>query len=207
MRINAHEKLATRQRILFAAEDLFRRHSFEAATTREIAQAAGIAAGTLFNYFPSKEAIVAGLAEDAWANARTRFQDTPPTSDLNEALFALIAAELRELKPLRGCLAPLFDTVLSPLARTSGDSAPDAVRREHLELVADLVRQHRVGELPPLALQLYWTLYLGVLTFWSKDPSPHQEDTLALLDQSLEMFVQWLISVSVPSPAASVGEG
>ena len=34
----------------------------------------------------------------------------------------------------------------------------------------------------------------GVLAFWSKDASPKQEDTLALLDQSLAMFVGWLTS-------------
>jgi hypothetical protein len=28
--------------------------------------------------------------------------------------------------------------------------------------------------------------------FWSDDASPHQEDTLALLDESLGMFVGWL---------------
>ncbi len=51
----------------------------------------------------------------------------------------------------------------------------------------------RLGEpLSAIALQLYWTLYTGVLTFWSDDKSPHQEDTLALLDQSLQMFVAWL---------------
>ena len=48
------------------------------------------------------------------------------------------------------------------------------------------------GELPPLALQLYWTLYTGVLVFWANDKSPKQEDTLALLDHSLNMFVGWL---------------
>ena len=37
-------------------------------------------------------------------------------------------------------------------------------------------------------LHLYWSLYLGVLSFWAGDPSPHQEDTLALLDQGVRMF-------------------
>ena len=40
-----------------------------------------------------------------------------------------------------------------------------------------------------LTVQLYWTLYLGVFSFWAADESPHQEDTLALLDQSLKLFV------------------
>jgi hypothetical protein len=43
-----------------------------------------------------------------------------------------------------------------------------------------------------VAVQLYWTLYVGVLSFWSADKSPKQEDSLALLDQSLDMFVGWL---------------
>jgi len=207
MRITADEKQATRLRILAAAGDLFRQHSFETATTRDIARAAGIAAGTLFNYFPSKEAIVAGLAEDAWGKAHARFQKLSGTGDLNETLFALIAAELRELKPLRKFVAPLLDTVLSPLASASAHHGADDIRREHLELVAALIRDHGIHELPPVSMQLYWTLYTGVLAFWAGDNSPKQEDTLALLDQSLAMFVQWLRSGSVPSPAASVGEG
>jgi hypothetical protein len=45
-------------------------------------------------------------------------------------------------------------------------------------------------------MQMYWTLYLGVLSFWIHDKSPKQEDTLALLDQSTAMFVGWLQSDS-----------
>jgi hypothetical protein len=41
---------------------------------------------------------------------------------------------------------------------------------------------------------MYWTLYTGVLAFWAGDKSPKQEDTLALIDQSLAMFVNWLKS-------------
>jgi hypothetical protein len=39
---------------------------------------------------------------------------------------------------------------------------------------------------------LYWTLYTGLLTFWASDSSRKQEETLALLDQSIAMFVGWL---------------
>jgi hypothetical protein len=31
-----------------------------------------------------------------------------------------------------------------------------------------------------------------VLVFWANDKSPKQEDTLALIDDSLSMFVGWL---------------
>jgi hypothetical protein len=68
------------------------------------------------------------------------------------------------------------------------------LRTDHLETVANLVRKHRLPEPTTVALQMYWTLYTGVLAFWAGDKSPKQEDTLALLDQSLAMFVSWLKS-------------
>jgi len=43
-----------------------------------------------------------------------------------------------------------------------------------------------------VTLQLYWTLYLGVFAYWATDESPQQEDSLAVLDQSLKLFVTLL---------------
>lgn len=193
MRITAQEKSATRLRILDAATQLFRTRGFEGTTTRDIALAAEIATGTLFNYFETKEAIVTSLAAEKLASARTTFTHDAGNGGLDEALFALVAAELRELKTLRKLMLPLLETSLSPLAiaRTPEN---DSLRTDHLEIVAGLARQHGYAELSPLALQMYWTLYTGVLAYWAGDKSPKQEDTLALLDQSLEMFVAWLRS-------------
>ncbi len=53
---------------------------------------------------------------------------------------------------------------------------------------------------------LYWTLYVGVLSFSAHDPSPNQEDTLAVLDQSLRAFVSILPpKAGVAAPARSRG--
>lgn len=51
-----------RQAILRAAAQVFARKGFERATTREIAQEADIAEGTIYNYFASKEQLVVALA-------------------------------------------------------------------------------------------------------------------------------------------------
>jgi AcrR family transcriptional regulator len=192
MRVTAETKESTRKRILDAAQDLFRTTGFEATTTRDIARAAGIATGTLFNYFPTKEAIVAGLVFDSQARQSLRRTNENHES-LEEALFANAAASLRLLKPYRKYLTPVLDTALSPLAEAKGDDVGQSLRTEHLETVVALASKHRLdGAMTPVALQMYWTLYLGVLTFWANDKSPKQEDTLALLDQSLAMFVGWL---------------
>ena len=192
MRITAEEKAATHQRILDAAIEAFRERGFESTTTRDIATAADIATGTLFNYFATKEAIVEFLATQALDRAKSNFKKEVLEGDLAEALFAYIGAELRQLKPLRKFITPLLETTLSPFAVARHSDSNNQLRAEHMETVGDLARLHGFPDLSPVALQVYWTLYVGVLSFWAVDKSRKQEDTLALLDQSLAMFASWL---------------
>lgn len=201
MRVTAEVKAATRSKVLEVARQLFAENGFEATTTRDIARAAGIATGTLFNYFATKEAVMACLASEAMAAGLSEFERARCGSAvLEEQLFALIATGLRLLKPLRKHLPSLLDTTLSPLAR--GNSDEHSFRVAHLEMVAHLAVSHGHGELSPLALQLYWTLYTGILVFWANDKSRKQEDTLALIDHSLQMFVSWLADNSASQRTA-----
>jgi AcrR family transcriptional regulator len=189
MRVTGETKVATRQRILDVARQQFASNGFDSSTTRALADAAGIATGTLFNYFPTKEAILASLVAEAVAEAHRDFEHSGQS--LEEALFAFVAAELRKLKPLRKHLPVLFETILNPLASDFLQEGL-SLRQMHLEIVTGLIKKHLQTELPGVELQLYWTLYTGVLMFWATDRSPRQEDTLALLDHSLAMFVGWL---------------
>src|SRR5690242_17533872 len=141
MRITAEEKAATRQRILDAAIEAFRKRGFESTTTRDIAAAADIATGTLFNYFATKEAIVEFLATQALDKAKSHFTKQAAAGDLAEALFAYVAAELRQLKPLRKFIGPLFETAFSPLAAARQSDSTGDLRAEHLETVGELVHK------------------------------------------------------------------
>lgn len=190
MRITIATKSATRQRILEAAERLFLADGWENTTTRGIATAAGIATGTLFNYFPTKEAIasslIAGVIERAGEDSGERTEE----SSLEADLFSLIWSGLRRLRDYRRFLGSAIDTVFSPLARPTPESPGEALRLEHLERVDSMITAHGYpGPRHPVTIQLYWTLYLGIFAFWAADDSPGQEDTLALLDRSLKLFV------------------
>jgi AcrR family transcriptional regulator len=196
VRVTAEVKAATRRRILEAARECFTRSGFDAATTREIAAAAGIAAGTLFNYFPSKEAMAMAMVAEALGAARHKFEGRPRGGSLEEDLFALIAGELRGLRPHRGYVRPVLETALSPMARAEANPEGESIRVEHLEAVGRLVAARASAEsLSPVAWNLYWTLYTGVLAFWACDASRHQEETLAVLDHYLRAFV-----ASLPRP-------
>lgn len=61
----------TRTRILKAAQHLFANKGFEGTTTASLAQAAGVAEGTLFRHFPNKKAILIEVATDGWVKILT----------------------------------------------------------------------------------------------------------------------------------------
>lgn len=207
MRVNADTKQATRRRILDAARTLFGRQGFDSASTRDLARAAGIAAGTLFNYFPTKEAIAMTLVAEALMEVQEQFHRSDQKAEsLEEDLFSFIAAQLRGLKTHRGYLGPVLETALNPVARATAAPQGESVRVAHLETVEQLLRKHGHEETPSFVLMhLYWTLYTGVLAFWSRDKSRHQEDTLAVLDQALKMFVGALPTPDPQSQAKSRG--
>jgi AcrR family transcriptional regulator len=194
MRVTAQIKQQTRQRILDAARVLFRTGGYDVTTTRQIAERARVGLATLFNYFPTKEAIVATLVNAALAEAWQEFERVPgKRASLAEDLFALVACELRHLKPYRTFLTPLIETALGPLGGSRDQADGATLRTHHLDTVRRLATlRGAVEALSPMALQLYWTLYTGVLAYWTTDGSPKQEDTLALLDESLTMFAGWL---------------
>src|SRR5579883_3194451 len=51
----------TRERILVAAEELFRRIGYHKTTVGDIAQALGMSSANIYRFFPSKNAIVEAL--------------------------------------------------------------------------------------------------------------------------------------------------
>jgi AcrR family transcriptional regulator len=190
MRVTAETKETTRRRILTVALQLLKKQGWDAATTRDIAAAAGIANGTLFNYFPSKEAIAASLIEEAVAGWYEEFKRRRTGAEsLEEDLFSLVWGGLKLARGFRKFLAPALEAIFSPLAQPSRETAGSSIRVRHLEEAQKIMADHGVAmPLPAVVLQLYWTLYLGVFTFWAADQSPNQEDTMALLDRSLHLF-------------------
>ena len=61
----------TRTRILQAAQRLFAAKGFEGTTTRDLAQIAGVAEGTLFRHFANKKAILVEVATSGWVDIIT----------------------------------------------------------------------------------------------------------------------------------------
>jgi len=61
----------TRTRILQTAQKLFASKGFDGTTTRDLAQAAGVAEGTLFRHFANKKSILVEVATNGWVDILT----------------------------------------------------------------------------------------------------------------------------------------
>ncbi|GAA3956093.1 TetR/AcrR family transcriptional regulator [Actinomadura viridis] len=59
----------TYEAVLDAAAELFARHGYAAATTNKIAERAGVSIGSLYQYFPDKDALLYALGERHLARA------------------------------------------------------------------------------------------------------------------------------------------
>ena len=61
----------TRTRILRTAQRLFAHQGYDGTTTRDLAQSAGVAEGTLFRHFENKKAILIEVATQGWIEILT----------------------------------------------------------------------------------------------------------------------------------------
>jgi TetR/AcrR family transcriptional repressor of mexJK operon len=68
-----------RERILAAGLRLFANETYQAVTMDRVAEAAGVAKGTLYLYFPSKEALYLGILSDGLETVSKRYQATNDT--------------------------------------------------------------------------------------------------------------------------------
>lgn len=192
MRINEQTKLENRARILEKSAEIFLAKGYENCTTRDIATSAGLAAGTLFNYFPSKETLAMTMVAEALGQGAEDYkQRITGNEGLAEELFLFISSGLRRLRPMRPFIGPVLERSLSPFPRKNICPEGEAARLEHLGIVQEIIGRHGFSEAPDfVSITIYWSLYLGILAFWASDDSRNQESTKALIDYSISMYVQ-----------------
>ena len=86
---NAQLQHDRRDEILSAAQRLFSRMGFHQTSMQQICAAAGMSPGNLYRYFPSKEAIIAGIAERDRAEVASQLDGVENAPDFFGTLEAL----------------------------------------------------------------------------------------------------------------------
>src|SRR5438105_572810 len=189
----AKNKEATRQRIVTAALHLFNTKGFDAATTKQIAKRAGVAEGTVFNYFETKEDIALHFFEREvdHAIATVRNNRRLRTAPLEERLFALVQSQIEFLAPYEHFIGAAFVRALRPTSRLAFSTRALDLRNRYIAFVQELIEEsvpaQRGRPLAWIAPQAFWIFYLGVLLYWLHDNTKGKQSTLAFLDRSLKL--------------------
>lgn len=91
----------TRERILVAARDVIGRKGKRGATTREIAEVAGVNEATLFRHFGTKEALLVACAQHFCGYLELAGVAAQSSGDLNDDLLALSRMMLARFESLQ----------------------------------------------------------------------------------------------------------
>jgi AcrR family transcriptional regulator len=96
------KKEDTRQKILTTAMQMFRKYGFESVSMEAIAEAVDIAKGTLYNYFPIKEAILDEYIRRNFKEQNeariAKIQGLPDTASRMETVFADLLTGIQSQK-------------------------------------------------------------------------------------------------------------
>jgi len=165
--IQPEEKEQRRQAILDAARELWIAHPDRIASVAEVAKAAGLAKGTVYLYFPSKEELLLALFEqmvDGFFDALIARCETSDSLDLDD----LLEVTRLHLVEAPGYL-PLASLVLGWAERQLPVEALTAFHQcnaRHLERAATALLPHFPLGAPSQAAELLNSSYALILGLW-----------------------------------------
>ena len=187
-------KEVTRRKILDAALELFQEQGLEGTTTKQISRRAGIAEGTLFNYFKTKEDLALYFFQKETSDLVDWFHSNPrlKKAALPEKLFAIIHRQLEYIEPYEDFIGAVFFRALQPSSKLSPLSLESQeLRIKYLKFVREILSDAEdKGEIPPtgdIGAYAFGLYYMGIVLHWLHDPSRGKQKTLALLDRSLKL--------------------
>src|SRR5882757_9245614 len=187
-------KEKTKQAILAAALKLFAEKGFYHTGTRAISRKAGIAEGTLFNYFETKEDLALYFFEREMDEGIEWFEGNPrlQRADLPEKLFAIVQHSLERLEPYEDFIGAVYLRALAPSSKLSAWRLQNQERNlRYLRFIRDILAEAESEDrLPPLGdfgAYAFRLFHLAIITYWLQDPSRGKEQTLALLDRCLKL--------------------
>lgn len=134
------EPVTKRERILAAALKLFAHEPYQAVTMDRVAEAAGVAKGTLYLYFPSKDALYLGILSAELDNAYvTQLNSADPRLPLVERMRRSIAVIVEFYDQRRDFLR--FYATEEPRLAEARNRIIEAARERNFNFFASLIEE------------------------------------------------------------------
>ena len=171
-RAPARSRAATRERILASGTSLFAHRGLHEVTTHEIAEDAGVAAGTFYLHFSDKQALFREIVFQAVGELRGALERARAAAPDVEAVVRAQAGELLDFAAGHGDLVRIL---------FGRDSEARGLGADVLDHLAEGARQRLEAERaggatpqlvdPAVAAQAIVGMWSRVLAWWVEDPS------------------------------------
>ncbi len=200
---------ATVTAILEAATRVFAARGYAAATTNHIADRAGVSVGSLYEYFPSKDAILVALTEAHLEDVRRVLRKATASlgdrSDVETVVRAVVNATVQ-----LHAMSPGLHRVLAEQASRSPRvrALAAAAERGAIRWWERYLRSQRRLAIPDPALTA--AMVYGAIDSMTHKVMIHGDGTIALeryVDELVALVVGYLSSAGKRPPPAPSGRG
>lgn len=193
MKISQDQKRENREKIIDAAVDLIISKDLKTATMREIARKAGIGDATIYNYFPTKEAIVYGYYESKFDQVTQKLKAIENFNEFTfqEQLQTFFETKLDLFMVDRDFLDKTFKVAFFALSQHYSRIRP--IKDRFMVIIEDMFNAAiEVNEIPEqvfkeLTIQFFWEYYIGIVIYWLNDTSDQFQETSVLIDKSMDL--------------------
>ncbi|MCM2281647.1 MAG: TetR/AcrR family transcriptional regulator [Bdellovibrionaceae bacterium] len=184
-------------RIKSAAKQLFEKQGYDETTTKQIADLAGVAAGTVFLYAKTKDEILYLIYEDEMTRVRdAAFDSIRPDAKLVDAVFTMFGAFFRyygESPALARAFIHRFIFIDPMMSERYMTFQHDTFEKLALLVVRSQDRGETRADLDPLlVISSFWAVYGSCLVFFLQTNSRDVEAGLRHLRSNLELIVSGL---------------
>lgn len=190
--LRLRKKRETRARIIEVAIRIFGKRGMAAPTVEEIAAAAEVGKGTIYNYFATKEEIVVAFMVQLEERLQTKVAQFLRARGPAERILAdFIRYQLRQKEPYRDFVR-IFMAQLYTRGRELAPHIAEmqkAINPPLLQLFGSLMERGLIRpdvDLPGL-IEIFKLLHIGIVTIWINDAPPYH-GTMAVLEEEMRLF-------------------
>lgn len=189
-----------RRRLYKTAIALINEQGYDETTMRQVATRAGVSAGLLYRYFPSKRAVVMALYDNLSAQYAIEAADMR-AGKWRDRFVRALEESLRVLGPQRATLRALIPVLVGTgeggLFSPSTRASRDRIQSVFTHVVAG------ASDAPPVKFgealgRLLYLLHLAVILWWLLDKTPRQRATTSLVALIKQILPSAAMAIRLP---------